>query len=60
MFSSPEPSPVVAPDAPAPPPLLGQQPNRQKPGKRSMQPTFLGQSSSPSAGASQPKTLLGQ
>lgn len=60
-FSPPPTQPVpVAPDAPAPPPVFGQNPTSSKPAKKSMTPSFLGQQDTPRPQQLGTKTLLGQ
>lgn len=62
-FGSPSPQyipPPQVPQAPAPPPLLGQNKPGTKPQARSQQATFLGTGDLPTASQRGAKTLLGQ
>jgi hypothetical protein len=47
------------PAAPPPPPVFGQNPQGQKPGKKSATPTFLGTQAVPDSTSSQGKQLVG-
>lgn len=61
-FGTPAPPPmIVAPQAPAAPPLFGSQQPKKNPSQgRSMNQTFLGTAAAPQAGQLGQKTLLGQ
>lgn len=54
MFEAPQ---VQLPQAPPPPPMFGSDAVKGKPKSKSMQPTFLGQSATPTNTGQ--KTLLG-
>lgn len=60
-FDSPSPQLPAVGTAPPPPPLFGADPNNSgsKPKKKSMQPTFLGNGTTPTQGQLGQKTLLG-
>lgn len=59
MTSAPSIPQPVLPAAP-PPPILAAGPQGSKPGRKSMQTTFLGAGDLPTPGSSPGKTLLGQ
>lgn len=62
-FGSPPPAPAlpVPPPAPTPPLVMGaQQAQGTKPGKKSMNPTFLGSTATPSPGETAAPMLVGQ
>ena len=60
-LSTPSPSPVLLPQAPAAPPMFGAQPGPgQKPAAKASQPTFIGSAIFPGTNSGSPKTLIGQ
>lgn len=54
------PQQIILPQAPAPPPVFGQNPTGTKPGNKTQSATFLGSAALPSQSNQGFKTLLGQ